>query len=229
MKRLCILIFFVAAAMPSVAGFTEDALLDIWSVDPLVKVFRDAVFVPDTRADVHAARGETATFQLVIRPRGPLDALTIGVSSFVRETGASMATPVKIRFVGYVNVDRPMQKPCGDQLRQPPADYPDVLLEREVQLAAWAEHGAERKVVPYTVATNMDTPNPDPGEDYPHVNTQLFGIIDPPTNRGQMSEQMNAAVFAFRRYEDASLRYTGILSHDGLTHYGLYDTVVAKD
>ncbi|MBP7493637.1 MAG: restriction endonuclease [Rhodoferax sp.] len=43
------------------------------------------------------------------------------------------------------------------------------------------------------------------------------------------TEQMNAAVFAFRRYEDASLRYTGLLSHDGLTHYGLYDTVVAKD
>ena len=43
------------------------------------------------------------------------------------------------------------------------------------------------------------------------------------------TEQMNAAVFAFRRYEDASLRYTGILSHDGLTHYGLYDTVVAKE
>ena len=43
------------------------------------------------------------------------------------------------------------------------------------------------------------------------------------------TEQMNAAVFAFRRYEDASLRYTGLLSHEGLTHYGLYDTVVAKD
>lgn len=43
------------------------------------------------------------------------------------------------------------------------------------------------------------------------------------------TEQMNQAVFAFRRYEDASLRYTGIESHDGLTHYGLYDTVVAKD
>lgn len=43
------------------------------------------------------------------------------------------------------------------------------------------------------------------------------------------TEQMNAAVFAFRRYEDASLRYTGILSHDGLTHYGLYDTVVARE
>ena len=43
------------------------------------------------------------------------------------------------------------------------------------------------------------------------------------------TEQMNQAVFAFRRYEDASLRYTGIESHEGLTHYGLYDTVIAKD
>lgn len=29
---------------------------------------------------------------------------------------------------------------------------------------------------------------------------------------------MNQAVFAFRRYEDASLRYTGIPSHEGLAH-----------
>lgn len=43
------------------------------------------------------------------------------------------------------------------------------------------------------------------------------------------TEQMNQAVFAFRRYDDASLHYTGIESHDGLTHYGLYDTVVARD
>ena len=43
------------------------------------------------------------------------------------------------------------------------------------------------------------------------------------------TEQMNQAVFAFRRYEDASLRYTGIETHEGLTHYGLYDTVVAKE
>ena len=43
------------------------------------------------------------------------------------------------------------------------------------------------------------------------------------------TEQMNQAVFAFRRYEDASLRYTGIESHEGLTHYGLYDTVVVKE
>lgn len=43
------------------------------------------------------------------------------------------------------------------------------------------------------------------------------------------TEQMNAAVFAFRRYEDASLRYTGLDSHQGLAQVGLYDTVVAVD
>jgi hypothetical protein len=43
------------------------------------------------------------------------------------------------------------------------------------------------------------------------------------------TEQMNQAVFAFRRYEDASLRYTGIESHEDLIHYGLYDTVVARN
>lgn len=43
------------------------------------------------------------------------------------------------------------------------------------------------------------------------------------------STHMNQAVFAFRRYEDASLSYTGIESHKGLRHYGLYDTVVAAD
>jgi len=43
------------------------------------------------------------------------------------------------------------------------------------------------------------------------------------------TELMNAAVFAFRRYEDASLRYTGIDSHEGLQRYGLYNTVVARE
>jgi len=43
------------------------------------------------------------------------------------------------------------------------------------------------------------------------------------------STHMNQAVFAFRRYEDASLSYTGIDSHPNLRHYGLFDTVVAVD
>ena len=45
-------------------------------------------------------------------------------------------------------------------------------------IPAWAEHGAERKVVPYTVATDMDSPNPDSGEEYFHTNTQLYNVLD---------------------------------------------------
>ena len=43
------------------------------------------------------------------------------------------------------------------------------------------------------------------------------------------SAHMNQAVFAFRRYEDSSLSYTGVESHEGLRNYGLYDTVIAKE
>ncbi|WP_424830719.1 DEAD/DEAH box helicase family protein [Ruegeria sp.] len=42
------------------------------------------------------------------------------------------------------------------------------------------------------------------------------------------TEHMNGAVFAFRRYEDASLSYSGIDSHPELTRHGLYDTVVER-
>ncbi len=42
----------------------------------------------------------------------------------------------------------------------------------------WAEHGAAGNVVPYGIATDMDSPNPDPGEEWYHTNTQLYNTID---------------------------------------------------
>src|SRR6476620_3954870 len=55
----------------------------------------------------------------------------------------------------------------------------------------WAEHGADRKVVPYTVATDMDAPNPDSGEEYPHTNTQLFNILSE-ANRFKLGDDITA-------------------------------------
>src|SRR5699024_5796443 len=43
------------------------------------------------------------------------------------------------------------------------------------------------------------------------------------------SIHMNQAVFAFRRYEDSSLSYTGIRSHEDLRTVGLYDTVITLE
>jgi phospholipase C len=53
----------------------------------------------------------------------------------------------------------------------------------------WAEHGADRKVVPYTVATDMDSPNPDSGEEWFHTNTQLFNVLDE-QNRFKIGEEV---------------------------------------
>jgi phospholipase C len=41
-------------------------------------------------------------------------------------------------------------------------------------------------------ALNMDTPDPDPGEEYPHINTQLYGTVLPPDNRLKAIDKMVA-------------------------------------
>jgi phospholipase C len=58
--------------------------------------------------------------------------------------------------------------------------------------AVGADPGTAPKLVPYGTAVNMNTPSSDPGEEYQHVNTQLFGLIDPPSNRGMMADRMGA-------------------------------------
>lgn len=122
----------MAYVLLTVPGFAENPSLEVWSVDPLIKVFRDAGFVPGTRAEDHVARGETATFQLVLRPTSALTDMTITLSPFINAAGEALIAPASLRFVGYVNVDRPTQRPDSEQVRKPPAAYPDVLFEREV-------------------------------------------------------------------------------------------------
>jgi phospholipase C len=61
-------------------------------------------------------------------------------------------------------------------------------------IPGWAADRGPRdgKTVPYGIAPNMNTPSPDPGEEQQHVNTQLFGTIDPAANRGILAEKMIA-------------------------------------
>src|ERR1700685_2465288 len=69
----------------------------------------------------------------------------------------------------------------------------DGVLGKDLSnpIPEWAEHGADRKVVPDTVATDMDSPNPDSGEEYPHTNTQLFNIQDE-QNRFKLGAEITA-------------------------------------
>ncbi len=45
--------------------------------------------------------------------------------------------------------------------------------------------------MPYTVATDMDAPNPDSGEEYFHTNTQLYNTPDD-QNRFKIGEEVKA-------------------------------------
>ncbi len=56
---------------------------------------------------------------------------------------------------------------------------------------AWAEHRPADGVVPYGVAADMDSPNPDPGEEFQHTNTQLFNQLDE-ANRSKDATEMVA-------------------------------------
>ncbi len=69
----------------------------------------------------------------------------------------------------------------------------DGVLGKDLSnpIPEWAEHGADRKRVPYTAATDMDSPNPDSGEEYPHTNTQLFNILDE-ANRFKLGGDISA-------------------------------------
>lgn len=58
---------------------------------------------------------------------------------------------------------------------------------------AWAEHQPPdgSGVVHYHPADNMDSPNPDSGEEYFHTNVQLFGTLDD-QNRGKIGKDVKA-------------------------------------
>ena len=101
---------------------------DVWPVDPLTKVFRDALPKPKAAAHADVARGEHATLQVVVRTDAPLTGLRATLTPLANEAG-DVITRHQIRFVGYVPVDRPMHTLSKDRLRLPPADFPDPLLE----------------------------------------------------------------------------------------------------
>jgi phospholipase C len=74
----------------------------------------------------------------------------------------------------------PGEVPQFDGIPSPPLTNPIPGYARD----------ADRKVVATHVAANLDTPNPDPGEEHPHTNVQMFGSFLPEQNRTRMAEKM---------------------------------------
>jgi phospholipase C len=79
-------------------------------------------------------------------------------------------------LLGYLYSDESVPVPPGQS-------FDGVAGKR---LSNRTADGLEIPVHPYSGPTDrvMRNPDPDPGEEYPFVNTQLFGTVDPPANVG---------------------------------------------
>jgi phospholipase C len=97
------------------------------------------------------------------------------------------------RIVVVLFENRSLDNVLGHLYGQDDGKTFDGVIGKELNnpIPEWAEHGAEKKVVPYTVATDMDAPNPDSGEEWYHTNTQLFGALDE-HNRFKIGEEVTA-------------------------------------
>ena len=135
----CVLLAFLSALGCdfAIGAAAPTDSVHVWPVDPLIKVFFDAAPGEPGVASAEVARGEHASIQIAVRSEAPIAGLKLEVPVLRRADGAGELTSRAPRFVGYVPVDRPTQTPSKDQLRRPPADYPDPLLENEaIDLAA---------------------------------------------------------------------------------------------
>jgi hypothetical protein len=117
----------LSLALMMIPTYARDSGIEIWQVDPLTKVFRDATASNETLEPIDVARGEQAEWQVVIQSPRPLTQVS-AVASSLKGSNATIKG-VRVRVVGYVPVNEATPKPSADQLRKPPADFPDPLLE----------------------------------------------------------------------------------------------------
>lgn len=103
--------------------------LRVATIDPLVKVFRNTPLPGDPDVALHdAARGETATFQVVAWSAAGVENLRASVTPFRAVTGEEVLEASHVRFVGYITIDRPTKRPASQPLHPVPGDFPDPLL-----------------------------------------------------------------------------------------------------
>ncbi len=119
------------AVSASIANIANAQLhLDIWAVDPLVKVFPDSQPAKG-EALAEVAAGEHASLQVVVRCPLLVRSLKADVDDLALEgAGGKTLKTRSARFVGYVPVDAAIPKPPADRLRVAPAFFPDPLLEK---------------------------------------------------------------------------------------------------
>lgn len=169
------------------AAAVNAAPMQVWSVDPLIKIFRDAA--PATGvASEDEARGQTATFQIVVRSDSVLKDLECQAGP-LRDENSSNATALmgaEVRYVGYVPVDRSLSKPPKDRVRKPPADFPDPLFDE----APAEVKGGEAQPIWITLKIPLDC---QPGIYHGHA--RISAKINGATERSSASVPLTIKIY----------------------------------
>ncbi len=106
--------------------------IHVVTVDPLIKIFRNEAVTGSAHGQADSARGEQATFQVVVTS-SPVDLKDVRctVTTFTRTGGNEQLSDPQLRYVGYVGSSISGLTTASDILRPAPAMYPDPLLPIE--------------------------------------------------------------------------------------------------
>lgn len=128
----------IAAAVGNLPA--QQAKIDLWAVDALVKVFRDTPPDPASkRVEIRGGGNEYVSAQVAVRSDGQLRGLTARWDE-LRHGERRYSIPgrfLRWRFVGYIPIGHNSKAPEDLLVRKAPCLIPDPLLEdRQMDLAA---------------------------------------------------------------------------------------------
>lgn len=98
----------------------------IYQVDSMEKILKERTYFVDQPDTLRAARGETASLQLVLKGEAPLSNLKAHVESV--SNGSYNIETAEAAWVGYVKLGRTYSSPSEDVLRSPSGYFPDPIL-----------------------------------------------------------------------------------------------------
>ena len=103
--------------------------VECFQLDPLEKVLKEQIYFEDNMDTVAVAKGETASYQFVVRSIYPIQDLKIEATDL---TDGNQTIPVGLKaFVGYVYQGRNTPSQSKDRLISASNFFPDPLLEKE--------------------------------------------------------------------------------------------------
>jgi len=186
MKKLFILLLVASVLLSGCCDSVENAVTCI-QLDPLHKVFKEELSFVETPDTAAVAKGETVSFQFVIRGIYPIQNLKIEVGNLINGDRQIVAT--EKAFVDYIRAGNHADKPSKDAVYPISDLYPDCLTEVETMDVAalsnqplWIGYEIPRDAAAGVYAASLvfsGTINGKPFKINKQVNARVYNVTLP--------------------------------------------------